>query len=258
MTQSQNGEAMTPSDQPQTIASLVGEVVHAFVAHGFNTERTLEQADQGARNLGLQLRLAHKAVDERERHITELQDRLDRLEGISENAFALVGAAFSQGSLPITPEWQDAASAWADQFSAACPGWTASLTDGLPLPYMYLRPVQTDAEPTEGVNPTCTKGGHLASSCEHVQQRQTEGMPMPEEPEHYDDGTMLRVLEALRTAGLSDVKAANAINEMQNEGILFRERAEPTCKCPRGEDGLLVCEHAPDGVVHPAIPDSDS
>lgn len=46
-----------------------------------------------------------------------------------------------------------------------------------------------------------------------------------ERPEFYNDGTMFKVYQALRRAGLSEPQALNAINEMQNDGILFRERA---------------------------------
>lgn len=41
---------------------------------------------------------------------------------------------------------------------------------------------------------------------------------------YYDEYTLLKVVHALREAGISDDQADAAINQMQNRGILFRER----------------------------------
>lgn len=41
----------------------------------------------------------------------------------------------------------------------------------------------------------------------------------------YDDQTLHKVYRALARAGLSHAQASDAVTEMQNEGILFRERA---------------------------------
>lgn len=43
--------------------------------------------------------------------------------------------------------------------------------------------------------------------------------------EYHDDDTMRKVHNALGRAGLTEVQIRDAINEMQNDGILFRERA---------------------------------
>jgi len=43
--------------------------------------------------------------------------------------------------------------------------------------------------------------------------------------EWYDDYTLLKVVHAMREAGISDQQAEDAITAMQNAGILFRERA---------------------------------
>lgn len=43
---------------------------------------------------------------------------------------------------------------------------------------------------------------------------------------HYDENTLAKVYWALGRAGLSDVQITDAINKMQNGGILFRERDE--------------------------------
>lgn len=42
--------------------------------------------------------------------------------------------------------------------------------------------------------------------------------------EHHDDRTLVKTYNALIQSGLTDVQANNAIDEMQNYGILFRER----------------------------------
>lgn len=46
--------------------------------------------------------------------------------------------------------------------------------------------------------------------------------------EYHDDETLNKVRAALRRSimGLTDKSAEGIINEMQNEGILFRERAD--------------------------------
>jgi len=40
----------------------------------------------------------------------------------------------------------------------------------------------------------------------------------------HDENTIIKVFSALCRAGLSDQQVSDAITEMQNEGILFRER----------------------------------
>lgn len=42
---------------------------------------------------------------------------------------------------------------------------------------------------------------------------------------HYDEDTLFKVAMALRKAGLTYNQVTDAISEMQNAGILFRERA---------------------------------
>jgi len=52
--------------------------------------------------------------------------------------------------------------------------------------------------------------------------------------ERYDEQTLFKVDTALRRAGLSDPQRTNAIIQMQNGGILFRERAideRPVSSC---------------------------
>ena len=45
--------------------------------------------------------------------------------------------------------------------------------------------------------------------------------------EFYDEGTLLRVYEALRRMPMPEKVAREAVTAMQNAGILFRERREP-------------------------------
>ena len=42
----------------------------------------------------------------------------------------------------------------------------------------------------------------------------------------YDDQTLQKVYEAMRKVGLDDAEVGDAVLEMQNAGILFRERAK--------------------------------
>lgn len=43
--------------------------------------------------------------------------------------------------------------------------------------------------------------------------------------EHFTEETLFKVFKALRRTGLDEDGATNAIAEMQNDGILFREKA---------------------------------
>jgi len=57
------------------------------------------------------------------------------------------------------------------------------------------------------------------------------GTPAPEPAaETYDEQTLVKVYDALKRAGLSQGQSINAVDEMQNLGLLFRERA--TCRPP--------------------------
>lgn len=49
---------------------------------------------------------------------------------------------------------------------------------------------------------------------------------MPQEMTQYDDNTVFKVYDALRKAGLTEKIARNCINEIQNAGVLLRERCE--------------------------------
>lgn len=48
--------------------------------------------------------------------------------------------------------------------------------------------------------------------------------PVPKNVEGYTDGTLLKVRDALHKVGLNETQITHAIGEMQNHGILFRER----------------------------------
>jgi hypothetical protein len=45
---------------------------------------------------------------------------------------------------------------------------------------------------------------------------------------YYDEDTLVKVYAALAFAGIYGEKAREAVNNMQNVGILFRERLVPT------------------------------
>jgi hypothetical protein len=47
-------------------------------------------------------------------------------------------------------------------------------------------------------------------------------------PETHTEDTLFKVAVALREAGLSEQEIDDAINSMQNSGILFRERVNPS------------------------------
>lgn len=47
---------------------------------------------------------------------------------------------------------------------------------------------------------------------------------------YYTEETLHTVYKALRRAGMSEEQCERAINEMQNDGILFRERIPPLVK----------------------------
>jgi hypothetical protein len=58
--------------------------------------------------------------------------------------------------------------------------------------------------------------------------------------EIHNDSTMVKVLDALREAGLDDEKAHVCIGNMQRKGLLFRERAETSNVIPMRRKGKLA------------------
>lgn len=54
---------------------------------------------------------------------------------------------------------------------------------------------------------------------------------------HHDENTMQKVYDALRAAGLKKQQCLNAVTQMQNAGIYFRER--------QPEPSLTATDHAP-------------
>lgn len=55
---------------------------------------------------------------------------------------------------------------------------------------------------------------------------------------YYDENTMFKVYDALKEAGLDEKKALETISDMQNKGIVFRERGRnPNSPVMRGESG---------------------
>lgn len=148
MDQAQNGEAMTPTPQVRT-TDIVADLTRVLVEHSLKLEGHIGDLQAGHRALtwakaGVEENLAgaHEKADRASQHIGELQQ-------LAFEAFALVGAAFSRGSQPITNEWMHAAEAWAERWHSRFPAeGHRHLTDGTPLP--GAEPAQTDAQPTEG------------------------------------------------------------------------------------------------------------
>jgi hypothetical protein len=66
----------------------------------------------------------------------------------------------------------------------------------------------------------------------------------------YSDDTLAKVVESLESSGLSKKRIPYAINEMQNRGILFRERVGEVKKEDGVEDFVIVLAYrSPDGDV---------
>lgn len=69
--------------------------------------------------------------------------------------------------------------------------------------------------------------------------------------EGFNENTLFKVYDVLRAAGLTEEQSREAINEMQNKGILFRERTEVNAKASSGrvneanDEGRCCC-----GVRH--------
>jgi hypothetical protein len=51
-----------------------------------------------------------------------------------------------------------------------------------------------------------------------------DGEPVEDE-EYYDEYTLFKVVAVMKRVGIGDAKAEELINELQNAGILFRERS---------------------------------
>lgn len=69
----------------------------------------------------------------------------------------------------------------------------------------------------------------MATSDEVKKNRQTytEGQEQDLKGDlYFDEKTLGKVYESLKTAGLPDQVAVDAVAEMQNRGVLFRERGK--------------------------------
>lgn len=68
---------------------------------------------------------------------------------------------------------------------------------------------------------------------------------------YYTEETLFKVYKAIRRAGVTEEFAEQIINEMQNDGILFRERIPPIIKpktiITRGStpEGFRSCSFCP-------------
>ena len=59
---------------------------------------------------------------------------------------------------------------------------------------------------------------------------------------HHDEDTLKKVYEGLLKAGIFGQQAVDAVNQMQNQGILFREKKPKR----RGRPRKVVAEEATD------------
>lgn len=67
--------------------------------------------------------------------------------------------------------------------------------------------------------------GYINVSSQRVDDEDAETEKEPRsEPLHYDEFTLMKVRRALLKYGISDNICTDLITNMQNEGILFRER----------------------------------
>lgn len=137
------------------MAEIVGGMFQAFVSHGVNMEEHLTEAQQSAGRNGMR---AYRMQGELEAlYAADLRKgrEVDELRGLLREAVALL-----EQSVPGAEVQGERAE------------WHQAMTG---LVVRAGKAAQTDAQPTEAVNPTCTKGGHLTSSCEHAQPEQCKG-----------------------------------------------------------------------------------
>lgn len=168
-----------------SMADMVGFMMRDLFSHGINMEEHLMQARQGAQNLGLQLRMAHRAMDEGERRIGELQQRALQSDEREDDLRTQLGNA-----LGLLVEAKD-----------------------------MLRPFEKDDAKKVDWLAKCA-----AARAEwdrlHTKGSSDEG----DVPLTYSEDTMFAVDKALRASGLNHDQAREAITMMQNAGIMFRER----------------------------------
>lgn len=69
---------------------------------------------------------------------------------------------------------------------------------------------------------------------------------MPENEElHYDENTLRKVYEGLLAAGVYGQQAVDAVNQMQNQGILFRENKPKKRGRPAAKPAVEAPKHDP-------------
>jgi hypothetical protein len=89
------------------------------------------------------------------------------------------------------------------------------------IPCGWPHPWHPDAEPDTGPD-SDPAGCHMPGPWRPLL---VGGNPAPEPAgETYDEQTLVKVYDALKRAGLSEGQSINAVDEMQNLGLLFRER----------------------------------
>lgn len=83
----------------------------------------------------------------------------------------------------------------------------------------------TEALPKEGRPSVARCGGpKICAACALDAAKATAKKEWREDISCWNEGTLVKVREALYHAGLTQIECTEAIQEMQNNGILFRER----------------------------------
>lgn len=133
MTDYDNEEAMTPDDTGPTTVQFVGDVLRAFTEHGLAWERKANNATALSQGLLRRQRMAHKAMDEADRRIGELQETVKERDTLLYEMWALICNSAPNADLPLSDH-----GAWSQRMRELRDAYHATL--GL---------AQTDAQPTE-------------------------------------------------------------------------------------------------------------
>lgn len=161
--QTTNGEAMTPQQQVST-TDIVADLTRVLVEHGLRQEASVRSMAEALQHKHFELRMAHKAMDEGDRRIGELQDQNGNLRELLADGFALLGKGFCFGNGQITSEWQSRVQAWADRFNEA--GLFATywnLTDEHKLPPVHV----DDEEDPSDADVEALPQNKCGPGCEH-------------------------------------------------------------------------------------------
>ena len=116
---------------------------------------------------------------------------------------------------------------------ASAPSWLAALCDRLDAEPAPVKPSREDV-----ARVICSYSGPLGTHYMDVALAVADAVlallpGRTVEETYHDEYTLVKVYWSLGRCGLGDVQITDAVNEMQNAGILFRERGEPVpYPCP--------------------------